>query len=150
MVSLMLSIHFLGMFGLVLVVGQVVDRVGRTTSILGGLLALAAGVLGFLGGTGVAAILLAMFAIGIGWNLAFVAATAMLSDATRPQERARLIGFSDFASIGVAAVGSVVALAILNAWGLVPLVMVGSVLTVTPVLVAAATRLRQTRRPVAG
>jgi MFS family permease len=137
-VSLMLSVHFLGMFGLVLVVGRVVDRVGRVTSIMGGLLALAAGVLGFLGGTGVATILPAMFAIGIGWNLAFVAATAMLSDATRPRERARLIGFSDFAAIGAAAVGSVVALAILNAWGLAPLVIVGAGLAVLPVAAVAA------------
>jgi MFS family permease len=141
-VSFMLSVHFLGMFGLVLVVGRVVDRVGRSTSIVGGLLALAVGVLGFLAGSEVATILPAMFAIGIGWNLAFVAATAMLSDATRPRERARLIGFGDFAAIGAAAVGSVVALAVLDAWGPELLVIVGTVLALIPVLIATATRAR--------
>jgi MFS family permease len=37
----------------------------------------------------------ALFGLGLGWNLSFVAATAQLADSTRPAERGRLLGFND-------------------------------------------------------
>jgi MFS family permease len=141
-VSISLSVHFLGMFGLVLVVGPIVDRVGRQTSILMGLAAIGAGALGFLAGAGLGSVLPAMLAIGIGWNLAFVAATAMLADATAPHERAGLVGFGDLSAMAAASIGSVAAAAILDAGGLVPLVLVGAGLCAIPAVAVLWARTR--------
>jgi MFS family permease len=101
---------------------------------------LAAGCLGLLIGLALGWVIPAMFAIGLGWNVSFVAATAMLVDATQPQERARLLGFVDFVAIAVAAVGSVVAGDILGTAGLDPMVLVAAGLALLPVMVFVATR----------
>ena len=37
----------------------------------------------------------AFFALGLGWSVSFVAATAELVDRTRPSERGSLLGFND-------------------------------------------------------
>jgi len=132
-VTLVMSAHFLGMFGLVLVAGQLVDRLGRRRSIVLGLLVLAIGVFLLLAGQGMETMLPALFIIGLGWNLAFVGSTAVLADAARPLERARLLGFSDFAAIGMSALGAAVCALILGAAGLVPLVLTGVFLSLLPI-----------------
>jgi hypothetical protein len=113
-VSFTISVHFLGMFGLVLVVGYLIDRIGRRRSMTGGLFILAAGVAALAAGTTFGTVLPAMFAVGVGWNVAFVAATALMADATQPHERARLLGFGDLLAAGTAAAGTIGAGAILN------------------------------------
>jgi MFS family permease len=117
-VSFTISVHFLGMFGLVLVVGYLVDRIGRRRSMAGGLFILATGVAALAAGTTFGTVLPAMFAVGVGWNVAFVAATALMADATQPHERARLLGFGDLLAAGTAAAGTIGAGAILNWAGL--------------------------------
>jgi MFS family permease len=144
-VALTMSSHFLGMFGLVLVVGPVVDRIGRDRAILGGMVVLAIGCLGLAVGLELGSAVPAMFAIGVGWNLAFVAATAMISDATEPHERARLLGFADFLAIAAAAGGSVVAGAILGTVGSGPMALGGAALALLPVTVFLFTRPRRAR-----
>ncbi|MBI2304312.1 MAG: MFS transporter [Chloroflexi bacterium] len=139
-VSLSMSVHFVGMFGLVLVAGQVVDWLGRQRSIVLGLLILAFGVLALVASPGLEAVLPGMLLIGVGWNVSFVGSTTMLSDATRPVERARLLGFSDFASASMAALGAVLAGVLLGLAGLIPLVMVGSVLVLLPMAVMLSAR----------
>jgi MFS family permease len=100
-----------------------------------GLLVLAAGVLLLLADVEVGWVAPAMFLIGVGWNVAFVAATTILSDATEPSERARLLGFSDFTAFSAAAVGSLLAGVVLDAWGLGALVGFGAGLALVPVVV---------------
>jgi hypothetical protein len=39
-----------------------------------------------------------LFALGLGWNFSFVAATAEMADRTASNERGRLIGFNDLLS----------------------------------------------------
>jgi MFS family permease len=90
--------HVLGMYALVLVVGSLIDRIGRGPALGGGLLVMAASTLGLLWIEGVAATAGLLFALGVGWNLSFVAATAQLADATAPAERGSLLGFSDLLS----------------------------------------------------
>ena len=90
--------HVLGMYALVLVVGTVIDRIGRGSALAGGLLTMALSTIGLLWITGVAATALLLFGLGVGWNLSFVAATAQLVDATAPSERGRILGFNDFMS----------------------------------------------------
>jgi MFS family permease len=90
--------HVLGMYALVLVVGSLIDRIGRGPALAGGLLVMAASTLGLLWIESVAATALLLFGLGVGWNLSFVAATAQLADAAAPTERATLLGFSDLLS----------------------------------------------------
>jgi MFS family permease len=90
--------HVLGMYALVLVVGTLIDRIGRGPALFSGLLLMAASTIGLLWATGVVATALLLFGLGVGWNLSFVAATAQLADATAPHERGRIMGFNDFMS----------------------------------------------------
>jgi predicted MFS family arabinose efflux permease len=74
----------------------------------------------------------ALFGLGIGWNLSFVAATAQLADATHPSERGRLLGFNDLLAgltgAGLALLGGVA----LSAIGVAALAIGGAVLVVAP------------------
>lgn len=94
-----ISAHFVGMFGLVLFVGSIIDRVGRTLSLLGELTLLGISVLGVV--LAVESVLLtssALFGIGLGWNFSFVAAAAELVDLTSPAERGKILGASTICS----------------------------------------------------
>ena len=90
--------HVFGMYALVLVVGDVIDRIGRVPSLVGGLIVMAASVISLLWIDSVPATAAALFGLGLGWNLSFVAATAELADSTEPWERGRLLGFNDLLS----------------------------------------------------
>lgn len=90
--------HVLGMYALVLVVGDVVDRIGRIPALYGGLVLMAASVIALALVESVPATAAALFGLGLGWNLSFVSATAELADRTHPSERGRLLGFNDLLS----------------------------------------------------
>ena len=87
--------HVIGMYALVIVVGGLIDRVGRIRALVSGLLVMAASAISLLWVTSVAAFAFTLFALGIGWSFSFVAATAQLADCTKPSERGRLLGFND-------------------------------------------------------
>jgi MFS family permease len=87
--------HVIGMYALVIVVGGLIDRVGRTRALVGGLLVMAVSAVSLLWVTSVGAFAFTLFALGLGWSFSFVAATAQLADATAPAERGRLLGFND-------------------------------------------------------
>jgi MFS family permease len=87
--------HVIGMYALVIVVGGLIDRVGRIRALVSGLLVMAASAISLLWVTSVPAFAFTLFALGIGWSFSFVAATAQLADCTKPSERGRLLGFND-------------------------------------------------------
>jgi MFS family permease len=87
--------HVLGMYALVLVVGTVIDRIGRGTALVGGLIVMAVSCAGLVGVSGVPMTAVLLFGLGLGWNLSFVSATAQLADATSPAERGKLLGLND-------------------------------------------------------
>lgn len=91
-----LAAHFVGMFGLFAIVGPMIERIGRHPALVGGLLLLAGScALVVPAIDSVVLTALALFGVGLGWSLAFVAGTAELSERSLPSERATLIGFSD-------------------------------------------------------
>jgi MFS family permease len=90
--------HVLGMYALVLFVGALIDRVGRTTALASGLIVMGLSALALGWISSVAATALLLFGLGIGWNISYVAAAAQLADLTLPSERGRLFGFNDFAA----------------------------------------------------
>ena len=87
--------HVLGMYALVLVIGTLIDRIGRPIALTGGLLLVAVSCSGLLFFDGVVMTGVLLFGLGLGWNLSFVAATAELADKTAPAERGKLLGFND-------------------------------------------------------
>jgi MFS family permease len=87
--------HVIGMYALVIVIGGLIDRIGRIRALVSGLLVMAASAISLLWVTSVAAFAFTLFALGIGWSFSFVAATAQLADCTKPSERGRLLGFND-------------------------------------------------------
>jgi MFS family permease len=93
-----IAAHFVGMYALVIVVGDLVDRIGRTQALAGGLIAMGLSASGLVWVDGAHATAGALFGLGLGWNVSFVAATAELSERTEPWERASLLGFNDLVS----------------------------------------------------
>jgi MFS family permease len=90
--------HVIGMYALVLFVGDLVDRIGRIRSLSAGLLVMGASTLSLVWVQSVPLTALSLFALGLGWNLSFVAATAVLADRAAAHERGRLLGFNDLLS----------------------------------------------------
>jgi len=124
--------HVLGMYALVLVIGQLIDRIGRTPALAGGLLVMAVSVSSLLWVESVAATAVALFGLGIGWNLSFVAATAELADCASAAERGKLLGFNDLLAgltgAGLALLGGVA----LSELGVAALAIGGTALVVAP------------------
>ena len=93
-----ISAHIVGMYGLVLVVGDLIDRLGRRTALVGGLAVMGCSTLGLAWTESVFATGVALFGLGLGWSFSYVAATSELVDLARPAERGRLVGFNDLLS----------------------------------------------------
>ncbi len=129
-----IAAHVVGMYALVLVVGDVVDRIGRTPSLAGGLAVMAAAAISLLWVESVPATAVALFGLGLGWNLSFVAATAELADRTQPWERGKLLGFNDLLSGGTGGALALLGGLALSAIGVAALAIGATVLVVLPAL----------------
>src|SRR5438105_5462545 len=90
--------HVLGMYALVLVVGPLIDRIGRGVSLWSGLVLMAVSSIGITWFESVAGTAVLLFGLGLGWSISFVAATAQLADRAAPAERGKLLGFNDLVS----------------------------------------------------
>jgi MFS family permease len=93
-----ISVHIVGMYGLVLVVGDLIDRVGRRPALVGGLAIMGVSTIFMAWIESVGAMSLSLFGLGLGWSLSYVAATSELVDCAALSERGRLVGFSDLLS----------------------------------------------------
>jgi MFS family permease len=126
-----ISLHIVGMYGLILFVGDIVERIGRRTAIVTGLLAMALSNAGLAWLASIAGMSLCLFGLGLGWCLAYVAANTELVNLAAPSERGRLIGFNDlvssFAGAALALAGGVV---YAGAGGSVPLATAAAGLSV--------------------
>jgi MFS family permease len=87
--------HVLGMYALVLVIGPLIDRLGRGVSLWTGLVVMALSCIGLTWFGSVVATGVLLFGLGLGWSVSFVAATALLADRAAPAERGKLLGFND-------------------------------------------------------
>lgn len=93
-----ISLHIVGMYALVLVIGELVDRLGRRPGQVSGLLLMGFSTLGLAWFDSVAWMSVSLFGLGLGWNVSYVAAATELADRALPSERGKLIGFSDLLS----------------------------------------------------
>ncbi len=90
-----ISLHIVGMYALVLVIGQLVDTVGRRPCQVAGLLLMGMSTLGLAWFESVFWMSASLFLLGLGWNVSYVAAVADLADRALPAERGKLIGLTD-------------------------------------------------------
>ena len=140
--------HVFGMYALVLVIGTLIDRFGRTQALVAGLVVMGLASISLVGAESVAATAFLLFALGIGWNLSFVAATAALADRAAVTERGKLLGFNDLLSSLVAATLVLLGGVLVEAAGTASLAVAGLVLVLVPAAWIAASALRG-REPAA-
>jgi MFS family permease len=126
--------HVFGMYALVLVIGAVIDRTGRTAALEAGLVVMGLSTIGLLWVESVFATAVLLLGLGIGWNISFVAATARLADRTSPSERGKLLGFNDLLGAllgaGLALLGGYA----LDAIGVAALAIGATVIVAAPIL----------------
>jgi MFS family permease len=125
--------HVLGMYALVLVVGALIDRVGRTPALAAGLVVMGASTLGLQWWGSVLMTAVLLFGLGIGWNISFVAATAQMVDRTSPLERGKLLGFNDLVAALLGATLALVGGYGLESAGVGALAIGGTAIVVSPV-----------------
>lgn len=129
--NLGLQWHVIAMYGPSFWTGRLISRFGASRVVAAGLgLIGVAAVVGLLG-LDVGHFWGMLVLLGVGWNFGFVGASAMVLDCHRPEEKARVQSFNDFAVFGTMAVGSFLSGGLLAAFGwntllalaLVPLVL---------------------------
>lgn len=133
-VGLVLSAHTFGMFGLSPISGRLTDRFGSPPVIAAGVggLAAAAMLSAVAPADGGFPLTFALFLLGYGWNLCFVAASALLSHGLALGERTRIQGIADTLTWGTAAFASLSSGLVVAAASYTVLGFVGVGLTIIP------------------
>ena len=139
--------HVLGMYALVLVVGTLIDRIGRTPSLALGLAVMGISCIGLLWIESVVGTAVLLFGLGLGWNVSFVAATAQLADRTAPAERGKLLGLNDLLAALLGATLALVGGLALDVLGVAALAIGATVLVVSPIAWLIARRREATVEP---
>lgn len=134
-VGVVISGHVAGMFALAPVSGWITQRLGTVSTIF-----LGTGVL--VAGSGLAALappesdqilFVALFLLGWGWNLGFVAGSAMLASEVELAERARVQGTADAVIWTTSALASLGSGAVVAAAGFSTLGLLGVAIVLAPV-----------------
>jgi MFS family permease len=133
-IGLAVSMHLGGMYIASPLSGWLCDRFGRLPMIgAGGVVLLGALALaGLAPGRAGGAVIAGLFMNGVGWNLAFVSASALLTDALSPVERASIQGLADLVMGLMGAVGSALGGVVLGAWGFGMLNLLGAMMLLVP------------------
>ncbi len=100
------SAHVIAMFAPSFFTGHLIARFGAAKIVATGLvlLALAGGVA--LTGVELYQFFAALILLGLGWNFGFIGATAMLTQAHKPEERGAVQGMNDFVVFGCVTIAS--------------------------------------------
>jgi predicted MFS family arabinose efflux permease len=141
-VGLVISAHTFGMYALSPISGRLTDRLGGPVVIVAGLLV--------SGGAAIFSALvppdaglllaLALFLLGFGWSLGFVAGSAMVTGGLTLRERTRLQGWTDaliWSSAAVASLGSGILVATA---GFAGLGLLGAAVVIVPAWIVVARR----------
>lgn len=104
--ALGLQWHVMAMYAPSFFSGMLIARFGAGAMIGLGLSLIAASAIAGLTGISVAHFWLALILLGLGWNFAFIGATAMVTQCHRPEERTRVQSVNDFLVFGSMAFGS--------------------------------------------
>lgn len=115
--ALAIQWHIVSMFAPSFITGSVIQRIGaHLTAAIGLMLIIVAAAVN-LTGTEVYDFVIALILLGLGWNFGFIASTALLSTAYRPEEAAKVQGLNEQIVFGVMALASILSGVLLNAIG---------------------------------
>jgi MFS family permease len=141
--------HIVAMYGPSFFTGSLIVRFGAPKIVATGLLLEA--VAATIGLSGITAMHFwaTLIVLGVGWNLGFVGASALVLEMHRPQERNKVQAFNDFLVFGTMAVGSFSSGQLLAnyGWSAVNLVVYPPVLLGLTVLTLASLARRKRARP---
>lgn len=94
-ISIVLTAHFLGMYGMSFLSGWLADKIGRVPVInIGASLLISACLLGMYSAS-IPWVLASLFLLGLGWNFVFLSGSVLLSDSLKGRNRGRIQGVSD-------------------------------------------------------
>lgn len=129
-VGLVIGLHVGAMWLPSLVTGPIVDKVGpRAMAVTGGGILLAAGlVAAFAPGESLAALIIALMLLGIGWNVGLVSGTTLVVHGTQPETRAKTQGSIDVWYQLFGAGAGIVSGILMSATGFGTLTTVGGIL----------------------
>jgi MFS family permease len=141
-VGFVISGHTFGMFALSPLSGRLTDRYGSPIVITAGLIVLAVSsvMAAIAPPDGGAMLFIALFLLGYGWNLGFVAGSAMLAGNLAIPERTRLQGFTDSFIWSSAAAASLSSGIVVDWAGYATLGLIGAGLIAIPAIVLFGTR----------
>lgn len=130
-ISLVISAHTLGMFGLSALTGYWIDRFGRIPMLMAAALLMAASALLAPLAVSLFPLAIVLFLLGLGWNFGYVAGSSLLSDTLQGSERAKVQGVNDAlvffaAGLGSLGAGPLFALGDFIAVGVAGLVLTGA------------------------
>ena len=98
--------HILGMYAPSFFTGSIVARIGAPRVIACGALSILLCVVVNTAGETLYNFMIGLMLLGIGWNFLFVGGTSLLTEAYRPEEKAKAQGFNDFSVFGVVAIAA--------------------------------------------
>jgi MFS family permease len=141
-VGIVISGHTLGMYGLSPLTGRLTDRLGTIPVILAGMAvsAVAAVLAAVSPPDGGVLLFVALFLLGYGWNLGYVAGSTLLTHGLSLAERTRVQGLTDgliWSSAAAASLGSGVVVA---AASFATLGLLGAALVIVPAMLVVARR----------
>ena len=141
-VGFVFSGHTAGMFAFSPVSGWISQRIGYVSTILlgVGVLAIACVMAALAPPEGRVVLFVALFLLGYGWNLGFVAGSALLTTGVAASERTRTEGFTDSLVWGTGAVASLGSGLVLAVAGFSALGIIAAALLVLPLLAVLSNR----------
>ena len=141
-IGLAASLHLGGMYVTSPLSGWLSDRFGRLSMIGAGgvILLFACALAGLVPASASGLVITGLFVNGIGWNLAFVSASALLTDALSPDDRTSIQGLADMLIGLMGAVGSAAGGVILGVWGFGMLNAIFAAMLVLPLATSSMRR----------
>lgn len=128
--SFVIQWHVLGMFAPAFFTGHLISRFGVLTVMQVGVVLLVGSIVSSIAGTSIPHFWVGLLLLGVGWNFLFIGATTLLTEAYRPEEKAKVQALNDFFVFGSSAAGSFAAGHLLHTigwtavnWGVAPLAL---------------------------
>ncbi|WFU11874.1 MFS transporter (plasmid) [Rhizobium sp. CB3090] len=115
--NLAIQWHVIAMYGPSFVTGRLITRFGAPRVVMAGLVLTGISASVGLAGVDVAHFWITLIVLGVGWNFGFVGASALVLECHRPEEKAGVQAFNDFAVFGTMTFGSFLSGGLLTAYG---------------------------------
>ena len=149
-ITLALTAHTFGMFGLSSLTGWLIDRTSRHMMIVVGSLVLAFSAMIAPLSPALFPVALALFLLGLGWNFCFIAGSSLLSDALAPEERGRAQGANEMVVALAAGTGSLSSGSVFATGGIISVSIMGLAVSLGLALVAVWAMRQQKAIPLVG